>query len=272
MFNPIYFDAEELVRIAQSAGMKYFVITAKHHEGFALFKSKVSKFNSVDATPFGRDIIAELAEACYKLNMKFGLYYSQAVDWSHPDGAPTYRAPLNCGVMEWSNVWDYPDVEHKDYTRCFNEKIKPQVEELLTNYGDLCLMWFDVPSNIPKECSLELYDMVKKYQPNCLVNSRIGEFCKCDYTSSDDNEIPTDDKSGMLYESCATLNDTWGYKSFDNNWKSAEEVVRTKEHLKNLGANYLLNVGPDWLGRFPAKSVEILEEVGKLENKMKVAI
>lgn len=266
-FNPIYFNAEEWVRTAKNAGMKYFVITSKHHEGFALFKSEASKFNVVDATPFGRDIIAELAEACYKLDMKFGLYYSQSIDWSHPDGAPTHKAKLNCGVMEWSNVWDFPDIEKKDYMRCYNEKIKPQVKEILTKYGDLCLIWFDTPSGIPKECSLELYNMVKEYQPNCLVNSRIGaEGVKYDYESSGDNEIPEDDKSGMLYETCATLNDTWGYKSFDNNWKSLEEVIRVKNKLKKLGANYLLNVGPDGLGRLPAKSIEILEKVGQLDK------
>ncbi len=273
VFNPIYFNAEEWVRTAKNAGMKYFVVTSKHHEGFALFKSKASKFNSVDATPFGRDIIGELAEACYKLDMKFGLYYSQAIDWSHPDGAPTKKFELNCGVMEWSNVWDFPDIEHKDYMRCYNEKIKPQVKEILTNYGDLCLIWFDTPSGIPKECSKELYDMVKHYQPNCLINSRIGvEGCVFDYESSGDNEIPTDNKNGMLYETCATLNDTWGYKSFDNNWKSAEEVIRTREHLKSLGANYLLNIGPDWLGRFPAKSIEILEQVGKESAELIAAV
>ena len=261
VFNPIYFNAEEWVRTAKNAGMKYFVVTSKHHEGFALFKSKASKFNSVDATPFGRDIIGELAEACYKLDMKFGLYYSQSIDWSHPDGAPTKKFELNCGVMEWSNVWDFPDIEHKDYMRCYNEKIKPQVKEILTSLA------------FAQEYRVCLYDMVKHYQPNCLINSRIGvEGCVFDYESSGDNEIPTDNKNGMLYETCATLNDTWGYKSFDNNWKSAEEVIRTREHLKSLGANYLLNIGPDWLGRFPAKSIEILEQVGKKSAELKAAV
>ena len=269
-FNPIYFDADEWVQCAKDAGMKYFVITAKHHEGFALFKSKVSKFNVVDATPFGRDIIAEIAEACYKKDMKLGLYYSQSIDWSHPDGAPTYDAPKNCGVMDWSNTWDFPDFKKKNYLNLYNEKIKPQVKEILTNYGDLCLIWFDTPSGIPIECSKELYNMVKKYQPNCLINSRIGiKGATFDYESSGDNEIPDDDKSGRLYETCATLNDTWGYKSFDNNWKSADEVIRIKNHLKSLGANYLLNIGPDHLGRFPAHAIEVLREVGQKNNMMR---
>ena len=146
--------------------------------------------------------------------------------------------------------------------RCYNEKIKPQVEEILRNYGDLCLIWFDTPSGIPKECSDELYDMVKKYQPNCLVNSRIGNG-RFDYESSGDNEIPDSDKTGILYETCATLNDTWGYKSYDDNWKSTEEVKRLKEHINGLGANYLLNVGPDWLGRIPAPAIDILRGLNK---------
>jgi len=262
-FNPILFDAEEWVRTAKNAGMKYFVVTAKHHEGFALFKSEADKFNVVDATPFKRDIIAELAEACQKLNMKFGLYYSQSIDWAHPDGIDEGPdAELNCGVMSWTNNWDFPDYEKKDYMRCFEQKIKPQVKEILTNYGDLCLIWFDTPCGIPESCSKELYDMVKKYQPNCLINSRIGNGV-CDYESAADNEIPDDDKSGMLFETPATLNDTWGYKSFDQNWKAAGDIIRIKNHLNSRGINYLLNVGPDHLGRIPAPSIDILNEVGK---------
>ena len=262
IFNPIYFNAEEWIKTAKDAGMKYFVITSKHHEGFALFKSEASKFNVVDATPFKRDIIAEIAEACYKHGIKLGLYYSQALDWAHPHGSG-YGAGygLNCGVMDWGNTWDFPDFEKKDYNICYEEKIKPQVKEILTNYGDLCLIWFDTPINMPKEKSAELYNMVKHYQPDCLINSRIGNGI-CDYESAGDNEIP-EDKKDMLFETPATLNDTWGFKYFDDNWKSADEVIRIKNHLNERGINYLLNVGPDHLGRFPAPAVEILREVGK---------
>ncbi len=260
-FNPIYFNAEEWVKIAKEAGMKYFVMTSKHHEGFALFKSQADPFNVVDATPFGRDIIAELAEACHKHDMKFGLYYSQAIDWAHPD-AICYDGPKNLDVMSWGNDWDFPDASVKDYRRCFEEKIRPQVKEILTNYGDLCLIWFDCPAGLPEEYSRELYDMVKAYQPNCLINSRIG-VGKCDYGSAGDNEIPEEDKGSMLFETPATLNDTWGFKPADQNWKSADEVLRLKDHLNSRGINYLLNVGPDALGRFPAKAVEILRKVGR---------
>ena len=259
VFNPILFDAEEWVKLAKDAGMNYMVFTAKHHEGFAMYHSKVSKFNIVDATPFGRDVLAELAEACYKHDMKLGLYYSQDLDWSEPNGGGWPAGKTWCGDKAyWVNNWDYPDDANKNYTQCFEAKIKPQVKEILTGYGDLCLIWFDTPCTISPEQSDELYNMVKKYQPNCLINSRIGNG-RGDYTSAGDNEIPDDDKGEMLYETPATLNDTWGYKSFDNNWKDANEVRRIREHLNSRGINYLLNVGPDYLGRIPAPAIDILK-------------
>lgn len=261
-FNPIYFDAEQWVKTAKDAGVNYFVVTSKHHEGFALFKSEVSKFNVVDATPFKRDVIAELAEACYKHSMKFGLYYSQAIDWAHPDGMSDTSC-LNCDIMSWGNEWDFPDNSKKDYKRCYEEKIKPQVKEILTKYGDLCLIWFDTPNGLDESYSKDLYNMVKKYQPNCLINSRIGNGIG-DYISAGDNEIP-EDKKTMLFESPITLNDTWGYKPADQNWKSAERIIELKQHLNERDINFLLNIGPDALGRFPAKSVEILKKVGKME-------
>lgn len=263
VFNPILFDADEWVRLAVDAGMKYMVFTSKHHDGFAMYKSEVSSYNIVDATPFGRDVTAELAEACYKHGLKFGLYYSQDLDWSHPHGGGYTVGKTWCGDKAyWTNNWDFPDDRHKDFSICFEEKIKPQVTEILTKYGDLCLIWFDVPFTISPVQTDELYHLVKKYQPDCLVNSRIGNGYG-DYTSAGDNEIPNDDKSGMLFETPATLNDTWGYKSFDTNWKSPERVLEIKNHLAVRGANYLLNVGPDYLGRIPAPACDILREVGK---------
>ena len=260
VFNPICFDAEEWVKLAVDAGMQYMVFTSKHHEGFAMYHSKVSKFNIVDATPFGRDVMAELAEACYKHGLKFGLYYSQEIDWSEPNGGGYTRGKTWSGGMAyWTNNWDYPDDANKNFTQCFEAKMKPQVQEILTGYGDLCLIWFDTPGCITPEQSDELYALVKRYQPDCLVNSRIGNG-RGDYTSAGDNEIPDDDKGAMLFETPATLNDTWGYKSFDNHWKSPEKVREIREHLNARGANYLLNVGPDYLGRIPAPAAEILRK------------
>ncbi|MDY6314226.1 MAG: alpha-L-fucosidase [Clostridia bacterium] len=263
-FNPIYFNADEWVETAKEAGMKYIVMTSKHHEGFAMYKSDADSFNIVDSTPFKRDVVAELAEACRRCGMKFGLYYSQEIDWRCEHGGGYGREFLNLGKMTWDNEWDFPDNSKKDYSIAFEQKIKPQVKEILTKYGDLCLVWFDTPHDITPEQSDELYKMVKKYQPNALVNSRIGNG-RGDYTSTGDNEIP-DDYKDTLYESACTLNDTWGYKPFDQNWKSAEKLFEIKNHLNERGINYLLNVGPDHLGRIPAPCIDILKELGKKQG------
>ena len=285
-FNPIYFNADEWVDLAKESGMRYMVITSKHHDGFALFHSKVDAFNVVDATPFKRDIIGELADACSRKGLKFGIYYSQALDWRERNaGGWQESSGLNCG-MNWGNPWDFPDNTGKDYSEVFERKIKPQVRELLTNYGDLCLIWFDTPHTIAPAQSRELYDMVKRYQPNCLINSRIGirsyqrdyvdaktqghpvQDIPFDYASWGDNELPEGYQNrGMLFETPATLNDTWGYKTFDQNWKSPEEILRIKKHLNDRNINYLLNVGPDPLGRIPAPSARILRQVREMECK-----
>ncbi|MBQ1256087.1 MAG: alpha-L-fucosidase, partial [Clostridia bacterium] len=239
------------------------VFTAKHHEGFAMYKSEVCGFNIVDATPFKRDVLKELSDACRKHGVKLGLYYSQEIDWSEKNGGGYTSGKTWCGGKAyWTNNWDFPDDGNKDFTECFEKKIKPQVKEILTKYGEICLIWFDTPGVITPAQSDELYDMVKKYQPDCLVNSRIGNG-RGDYTSAGDNEIPEDDKGEMLFETPATLNDTWGYKSFDNNWKDADTVIKIRNHLNKRGINYLLNVGPDYLGRIPAPAEKILREVGK---------
>lgn len=261
-FNPILFDADAWVRLAADAGMKYIVVTAKHHEGFAMFHSRVSSFNVVDATPFGRDVIYELANACARYGVRLGLYYSQDLDWSEPNGGGYTAGRTWCdGAGVWTNDWDFPDNAHKDYAQCFESKIKPQVTELLTGYGDLCLIWFDTPRTISAAQSRELVELVHRHQPNCLINSRVGNGMG-DYSSTGDNEIPADYKQA-LYEAPCTLNDTWGYKAFDDNWKSPERVLELKAHLNERGINYLLNVGPDYLGRIPAPACDILREVGR---------
>ena len=280
-FNPVYFNAEEWVRFAKECGLDYLVITSKHHDGFALFKSYASKFNMVDATPFGRDIIAELAEACYKHSLKLGLYYSQDLDWHHPHGGGYLSDPKWCSGTSWDNNWDFPDQANKDFDICFREKIHPQVEEILKNYGELCLIWFDVPMTLKEEHARTLYDTIKRYQPECLINSRLGHGAY-DYVSLGDNEIPDkipesfDPNLDMnfiggfkpspygLYETAATLNDSWGYCAWDHNWKSPERVAEIRNHLNSLGINYLLNVGPDWLGRIPLVSQEILRKAASL--------
>ena len=255
-FNPILFDADEWARIAADAGMKYLVFTSKHHDGFAMFRSKASKFNIVDATPFGRDVVGELAEACRKHGLRLGLYYSQDLDWHERGGGGfTWGKTWTDGAAYWTNNWDFKDVTHKDFDEYFETKSKPQVREILTQYGDLALIWFDIGCTLTKQQSNDLYEMVRTLQPGCLINSRIG--CgKCDYTSAGDNEVVASRGKSMLFETPATTNDSWGYKPTDQNWKSPERIRRDREHLKSIGANYLLNIGPDPFGRLPVSAVK----------------
>ena len=280
-FYPLYFDAEEWIRLAKDAGMRYFVFTAKHHDGFAMFRSRVDGYNVADATPFGRDVVEELANACARHGLKLGLYYSQELDWHHPHGGG-YDQFCPCSGTSWDNNWDWPDRSKKDFTICFEEKIKPQVEEILRNYGELCLIWFDVPHTITKEQSLELYDLVKKYQPGCLINSRLGNGAY-DYVSLGDNEYPMEAPSENaeadpnsihgykyspygLYETPATMNSSWGFKYYDQNWITPETIRESRERLKGLGVNYLLNVGPDGLGRIPSFCQEALKVAAVEKN------
>ncbi len=273
IFNPIYFNADEWIRLAKDSGMKYFVFTSKHHDGFAMFHSKADKFNIVDATPFKRDVVAELAEACHKHGLKFGLYYSQELDWHHRHGGGYDNFNPVAGVS-WDNSWDFPERDKKDFSICFEEKIKPQVTELLKNYGDLCLIWFDVPHTITTEQSLELNHLVKEYQPDCLINSRIGNGAY-DYVSLDDNEYPAEkiilsadsDPNSLggfkvsphgLYETAGTLNSSWGFKYYDQNWITAETIIARRNKLNSMNVNYLLNVGPDHLGRISSYAEEAL--------------
>ncbi len=260
-FNPIFFNAEEWVLLAKEAGMKYIVITSKHQEGFCLFKSEVDSYNVVDATPFKRDIIAELAEACRKHDMKLGLYYSQELDFHEEHGGGYSRVDKNFGC-DWANNWDFPNKEKKDFRICLEKKTKPQLKELLTKYGDILVIWCDDPCDITPEQSREVYDLIKEYQPDCLVPTRVGNGVG-DIHSFGDNVIPDEYHLDGLWESCLTMNHTWAYKGFDNDWKSVDEILRIKEHLNSRGVNLLLNVGPDHLGRIPAPSVEILKEIGR---------
>ncbi len=259
-FNPIYFDADEWVRLAKEAGMRYIVVTAKHHDGFAMYHSRVDRYNIVDATPFGRDLIGELAEACRRYDMKLGLYYSQLLDWheEHGGGYAKEFDHSNFG-MSWDNDWDFPDREKKNYRILYEKKIKPQVEELLTQYGDLFLIWFDTPIDMPRDLSEDLVRTVRRHQPSCLVNSRIGNDMG-DYSSCGDNELPSEGDEG-IFEAPITLNRTWGYKAFDNDYKSADEVKAILERCRAAGANLLLNIGPDPLGRLPAPAVDVLKQL-----------
>jgi alpha-L-fucosidase len=259
-FNPTKFDADAIVRMARNAGMRYLVITSKHHEGFALFKSDADPYNVVDATPFGRDIIAELSQACRRHGMKFGVYYSQALDW-HERNAGGWDDPAYLPARRpWANIWDFPDNTGKDFEEYFSRKVLPQVTELLTRYGDIFLIWFDTPRTISAEQSERLYRHVKALQPRCLVNSRIGNGMG-DYRSLGDNQLPVMPLT-FPTESPVTLNDTWGYKYYDHNWKDSRDIIDKRIRLAARNVNFLLNIGPRGDGSIPEETERILSQVG----------
>jgi alpha-L-fucosidase len=221
-------------------------ITSKHHDGFCLFKSEAGDYNMVDATPFGRDVIAELAEECAKQGIKLCFYYSQTQDWHHPNGD--------------GNDWDY-DEKTKDFAGYVETYVKTQVRELLTNYGPIGLIWFDTPKHMTAEQSQSLLELVHELQPDCLVSGRVGNSMG-DYASAGDNRIP-DRAVNIDWETPATINDTWGWKYYDHNWKSTEDLVRKLVDIASKGGNYLLNVGPTAEGLIPQPSVDRLLGMGE---------
>ena len=245
-FNPTAFNAREWVLLAKAAGMRHIIITAKHHEGFAMFKSQASPFNIVDATPFKRDPLQELAAACAAEGLRLGFYYSQTQDWHEPDAE--------------GNRWD-PVPANRDFRRYLHTKAIPQVEELLRNYGPIAAIWFDTPGPITREESTSLVDLVHRLQPPCLVNSRIGNGLG-DYETLGDQEIPRLPRPG-LWESIDTTNDSWAFSFADQNWKSAREVAERLVRVVSRGGTYMLNVGPDGSGRIPAPAADTLREVGR---------
>jgi alpha-L-fucosidase len=245
-FNPVKFNAEEWVKLAVDAGMKYIVITSKHHDGFAMFHSKVSKYNIYDATPFKRDPLKELSEACARHGIRFGFYYSQAQDWHEPNGA--------------GNTWDFGPDSLKDFDQYLRDKAEPQVKEILTGYGPVCLIWFDTPRMMTKERGHRFVDIVHSLQPACLIDGRLGTAG--DYRSMGDNRIPNEVVAGD-WEVPATLNHTWGFKKDDTDWKSPEDLIFKLVDIVSKGGNYLLNVGPTAEGVIPQQSQDNLRAVGR---------
>ena len=245
-FNPVKFNAKEWVGLAKEAGMKYLVITSKHHDGFAMYKSKASKYNIVDATPYKKDPMKALAKACKSAGIKLCFYYSQDQDWHEPGGR--------------GNDWDFGPLTDEAFAQYLEEKVKPQLREILTQYGEIGLIWFDTPGIITKAQSLDLKRYVHKIQPNCLVSGRVGHEVG-DYGSMGDNMIPAGRVTGY-WETPATLNDTWGFKKNDKNWKSTKDLLILLVDLASKGVNYLLNVGPTAKGVIPAASVKRLKEIG----------
>jgi len=269
-YNPIKYDPVSWVKMAKDAGMKYIVITSKHHDGFALFDSKVTDWDVVDASPYGKDLLRPLAEACKKEDIKIGFYYSQAQDWNHPGGAASRK------LMK--DGWPNPDADKIDaYTESHDghwdplqegsmdeyiEKIAvPQVKEILANYGGLDILWWDTPKNMTPERAAKFSTVIAGY-PNLITNNRLGGGVSGD-TETPEQFIPATGYPGRRWEVCMTMNDTWGYKSWDHNWKSTKDLILKLSDIVSKGGNFLLNVGPTDEGLIPQPSIERLQQIGE---------
>ncbi|MCD9018887.1 alpha-L-fucosidase [Parachryseolinea silvisoli] len=271
-FNPVKYDADAWVRMAKDAGMKYIVITAKHHDGFALFGSNASSWNVVDATPYGKDLIKPLVEACRKHGLKLGLYYSHAQDWVNPGGAAARKRAsegwanpdstrIDAYTEANSGHWD-PAQTTKTMAQYIDDVAVPQVREILTQYGEIAVLWWDTPTNMTDEFAGKLQAQLA-LQPNIITNDRLkrpnfpGDF------KTPEQRIPNlAELDGKDWETCMTMNGTWGYKSYDDKWKSSVTMIRNLMDIASKGGNYLLNVGPKADGEFPMESVARLKEVG----------
>ncbi len=261
-FNPTKFDAKEWVRLAKDAGMKYIVITSKHHDGFAIYRSQMSDWG-IKRTPFGRDPLKELAAACKDAGLKLCFYHS-IMDWHHADYTPRRAhndiAPqVNPGKPDFEKYVAY---------------MKGQLKELLTEYGPIGIVWFDGEweSTWTHERGVDLYNYIRTLQPQTIVNNRVGKGRSGmqgmdkgkgvgDYGTPEQEIPPTGFGPGVDWESCMTMNNHWGYNKADQNWKSTQTLVRNLIDCASKGGNYLLNVGPTDEGLIPAPSVQRLQEI-----------
>ncbi len=256
-FNPTAFNAHDIVALAKSSGMKYIVITAKHHDGFAMFDSKADSFNIVSATPYKRDPLKELAAECRKQGMKLGFYYSQDQDWTAPGGAAYKTGNHDLPTHHWDPAQD------GNFANYLHTKAIPQLKELLANYGEFpAVIWFDTPTDdMTPELAGEIVALLNKY-PKLIWNNRLGGGYKGD-TETPEQYIPPQGYPGRDWEACMTMNDTWGFKSYDTNFKSSETLIRNLIDIASKGGNYLLNIGPDSHGTVPPAEVERLQAMGR---------
>lgn len=272
-FNPVRYNPDEWVRMAKEAGMKYIVITSKHHDGFALFETKASKWNVVDATPYGKDLLKPLAEACKKYGIKLGFYYSQAQDWNNPGGSAARRITkegwanpdsviIDAYTREHNGHWD-PAQEKRTFAEYIDEVSVPQVRELLTNYGELGVLWWDTPTNMTDGAALKLQALLD-LQPAIITNDRLKRPNFPGDHKTPEQRIPNlSELDGQDWETCMTMNGTWGYKSYDHNYKPPATLIHNLLDIASKGGNFLLNVGPTAEGEFPPESVDILSKIGQ---------
>jgi alpha-L-fucosidase len=278
-FNPVKFNADEWVLTAKMAGMRYIVAMPKHADGFAMFDSKVTDYDIMDATPFGRDPMDELYQACQRHGINFSVYFNY-LDWMDggnggvKDYEKTHPAE-DKSYQYWANTWDPSPVPFTEY---LEKKYKPQLRELLTRYPGMQELWHDMPMKLTREQSFDVYKMVYEIQPQILDNSRIGNDLS-DYWIPGDNIIPEGENDYLItgdgvtkrvqdlpFETPGTMNNTWGYRSDDQDWKSTEELLYWLTSITSKGGNYLLNIGPTGEGLFPEESLKRLKDIGEWMN------
>lgn len=247
-FNPVKFDAKAWVQMAKDAGMKYIVITAKHHDGFAMFQSKAAPFNIYDATPFKRDPLKELAAACKQQGIKLGFYYSQSQDWHQP------------GADAVLGRWD--PAQTGDFDVYLRNVVLPQLKELMTHYGPVSVLWWDTPTGSMTPDRTDQMKAMLKRQPGIITNNRLGGRNGGD-TQTPEQEIPANGIPGKDWETCMTMGTHWGYNKNDVNLKPSAELIRMLIDIVSKGGNFLLNVGPTGEGLFPERNVQRLAEIGK---------
>ena len=265
-FYPVLFNADSIARLARDAGMKYLVITTKHHDGFAMYDSEYSRFDIMDATPYRKDIVEALYHACKKYGIEFGIYYSHNIDWA--DGGDCQysvikeindKKGLETNIFG-PNLWDPSPNSFEDYLK---NKAYPQVEELLKKFPDIRMLWYDMSRYMLPEQSFEFYRLATSIDPGILINERVGNGFG-DYVIPGDNKIPAyPDSITKPWETVGTLNNSWGYKSYDHDWKSPEELLFWLVEIVSKGGNYMLNIGPKSTGEVPEQSIANLRIIGK---------
>ena len=271
-FNPVNYEPDAWVKMAKDAGMKYIVISAKHHDGFALFDSKASNWDVIDSTPYGKDLLIPLAEACKKYGIRLGFYYSQAVDWTNPGGAAARRlmnegwpnpdsAKIDQYTKDHDGHWD-PFQETATFDEYIDRVAVPQVRELLTNYGEVSVLWWDYATQMKTVQGAEKLQKLLGLQPDIITNDRLHPDFPGD-TKTPEQAIPgPEEVNGQNWETCMTMNNSWGYRISDKNWKPAKVLIRNLVKIASRGGNYLLNIGPKPDGTFPEECVERLKNIG----------
>ena len=264
-FNPVDFDAGSIAALARDAGMKYLVITTKHHDGFAMYDSPCSKFDIIDATPYKKDVVRALYDACKRYGIDFGIYYSHNIDWA--DGGDCQYSVMKAmndargkdTRLFGPNLWDPSPNTFDEYLK---SKAFPQVRELLTMFPEMKQLWYDMAHYITPQQSFDFYRLAYTLQPKMIVNERVGNGFG-DFDIPGDNKIPTARQSDKPWQTVGTLNNSWGFKSYDHDWKSPKELLFWLVEIVSKGGNYMLNIGPEASGKVPEESAAHLLAVGE---------